>query len=108
MCRKQKNCSEPAFNNSRKANVGTGLIFVAEGLASLYTDQGQSERAARLFAWTDVQRRTGGDLRPAVEQSSVERDLETIRSQLDETAFDQAWADGSAMTCGSGIGCCIG
>ena len=82
----------------KKANIGTGLIFVAEGLASLYADQGQSERAARLFAWTDVQRRRGGDLRPLVEQSSVERDLETIRSQLDEAAFNQAWADGSAMT----------
>jgi predicted ATPase/class 3 adenylate cyclase len=81
----------------QKANAGTGLIFIMEGLASLATDQGQFERAARLFAWADVNRSRGGDLRPPVEQNSVERDLGVIHSQLDETAFTQARSEGSAM-----------
>ena len=78
--------------------MGTGLIFVIEGLASLDTNQERPERAARLFAWADVHRVRSGDLRPPVEQSSVERDLERIRSQLDETAFNRAWDEGAAMT----------
>jgi tetratricopeptide (TPR) repeat protein len=95
---KAKELFRACVQQFQKANIGTGLIFVAEGLASLYTDHGQPERAARLFAWTDVQRVKGGDLRPSVEQSSVERDLEKIRSLMDEAVFNQAWADGSAMT----------
>jgi tetratricopeptide (TPR) repeat protein len=82
----------------QKANIETGLIFVIEGLASLYTHQGHPERAARLFAWTDVNRARGGDLRPPVEQGSVERDLELIHLQLDETIFNKAWDNGAAMT----------
>jgi len=82
----------------QKANIGTGLVFVVEGLASLYTLQGQPERAARLFAWADVQRASSGDLRPPVEQGSVERDLKAIASQLDETASNRAREEGAAMT----------
>jgi hypothetical protein len=82
----------------QKADIGTGLIFIMEGLASLYTHRGQSERAARLFAWADVHRLKGGDLRPPVEQSSVERDLQAIHSQLDEAIFNTARDEGSAMS----------
>jgi predicted ATPase/class 3 adenylate cyclase len=82
----------------RKANMETGLIFVIEGLASLDTRQGRLERAACLFSCADAHRSRGGDLRPPVEQGSVERDLDTIHSQLDETVFDQAWEQGAVMT----------
>jgi len=82
----------------QKADMGTGLVFVIEGLASLDTNQGRPERAARLFACADVHRVRGGDLRPPVEQSSVEHDLEWIHSQLDETAFNRVWDEGSAIT----------
>ena len=78
--------------------MGTGLVFVIEGLASLDTNQGDPERATRLFACADVHRARGGDLRPSVEQGSVQRDLDVIHSQLDEAAFDRAWDEGSVMT----------
>jgi tetratricopeptide (TPR) repeat protein len=95
---KAKELFKVCIRQFQKANIGTGLIFIVEGLASLYTVQGQPERAVRLFAWADIQRTSGGDLRPPVEQRSVERDLEVIHSRLDETVFDKAWVDGSAMT----------
>jgi predicted ATPase/class 3 adenylate cyclase len=82
----------------QKTDMTTGLIFVIEGLASLDTKQGYPERAACLFACADVQRTRGGDLRPPVEQDSVERDLQVIHSQLDEAAFNRAWDEGSVMT----------
>ncbi len=96
--RKAKELFKACSRQFQKANIGTGLIFIMEGLASLYLVQGQSERAARLFAWADIQRASGGDLRPPVEQVSVERDLAAIQSQLDEAAFHQAWKEGSALT----------
>jgi tetratricopeptide (TPR) repeat protein len=95
---KAKELFKACSRQFQKANIGTGLIFIMEGLASLYIAQGQPERAAYLFAWADVQRASGGDLRPPVEQDSVARDLETIHSQLDEASFHQAWEAGAAMT----------
>jgi tetratricopeptide (TPR) repeat protein len=95
---KAKELYKVCIQQFQKADMETGLIFVVEGLASLETNQGHPEHAARLFAWADVHRVRGGDLRPPVEQGSVERDLERIHSQLDETAFDRAWDEGAAMT----------
>ena len=56
--------------------------FVIERVASLNVNQGQPERAARLFAWADATPEKIGDRRPFVEQASVERDLAAIRSGL--------------------------
>jgi len=39
-----------------------------------------------------------GDPRPPVEQASVERDLEVIHSQLDNTIFERLWAEGDTLT----------
>jgi predicted ATPase/class 3 adenylate cyclase len=95
---KAKALYKDCIQQFQKVNAVTGLIFVIEGLASLYTYQQKFERAARLFAWADAGRAKGGDLRPPVEQRSVERDLDMIHSQLDETEFDQARGQGAAMT----------
>ncbi len=95
---KAKEIFKGCVRQFQKANMETGLVFVIEGLASLETKQGNLEHAARLFACADVHRLKGGDLRPLVEQSSVERDLQEIHSQLDEPIFARAWSEGSAMT----------
>ena len=73
-------------------------VYAVEGLASLNVNQGQVERAARLFAWSDARRAEIGDHRPPVEQNSVERDLAVIHSKLDETEFANLSAEGRAMT----------
>ena len=75
-----------------------GIAFVLEGLASLAVLQGQPEGAASLFAWADVTREIVGDLRPAVEQADVDRDLAVIHTQLDEAAFAEAQSAGRAMS----------
>jgi len=56
------------------------------------------ELALRLFAWADAMREVVGDVRPLVEQADVDRDLATIRAQLDETAIAAARAEGRAMS----------
>ena len=58
----------------------------------------RSERAAQLFAWTDMMRDKIGDHRPPVEQASVERDLGVIHSKLNDTEFASLFAEGRAMT----------
>ena len=82
----------------KEAGFKIGVAYVLEGLASLAVLQGQHEQAVRLFAWADATRETVDDLRPPVEQVSVDRDLATIRSQLDEAAFAEAQAAGRAMS----------
>jgi predicted ATPase/class 3 adenylate cyclase/DNA-binding CsgD family transcriptional regulator len=75
-----------------------GVAFALEGLASLAVMQRQPEQAVRLFGWADAMREAIGDRRPPVEQADVDRDMITIHSQLDETAFSAAYAEGRAMT----------
>jgi tetratricopeptide (TPR) repeat protein len=75
-----------------------GIVFVLEGLASLAVAQTMPELALRLFAWADATREVIDDMRPPVEQVDVDRDLVTIRTQLDETAIAAVRAEGRDMT----------
>jgi hypothetical protein len=82
----------------QKANNIIGLIYAIEGLASMSVNQGQAERAVRLFAWADAMREEIGDHRPPVEQASVERDLAVIHSKLNDSDFAKLSTEGQAMT----------
>jgi hypothetical protein len=74
------------------------LVFAIEGLASLYVNQKQLERAVRLFAWADAMREKIGDQRPPVEQKSVERDMAVIRSKLSDSEFENLSTNGRTMS----------
>lgn len=82
----------------QKANNLIGVVYELEGLASLYVNQNQPERASRLFAWADAMRNKSGDHRPLVEQASVEKDLAVIHSKIDDTEFAKLSAESRAMT----------
>ena len=82
--------------------------YTMEGLASLHVNQGQPERAIRLFAWTDAMREKMGDHRPPVEQRSVERDLAIIHSKVDDAEFANLVAEGRAMTMEQAIQLALG
>jgi tetratricopeptide (TPR) repeat protein len=86
------------IQSTQKANLTIALVYTVEGLASLYVNQSQPERAARLFAWADAMRERIGDQRPPVEQASVERDLAVIHSTLNEATFEKLSTEGRAMT----------
>jgi len=94
---------EDGMRGMQKADLVIGLVFAVEGLASLHANQGQAERAARLFAWADAMRAKMGDHRPPVEQASVERDLEVIHFQLNDTTFERLWAEGDTLTMAQAI-----
>jgi len=68
-----------------------------EGLAGLAGAQEQAERAAHLFGAAAALRDTIDAPLPPAERADYERDLATIRSQIDAAAFADAWAAGQAM-----------
>ena len=86
------------IQSTQKANLTIALVYTVEGLASLYVNQSQPERAARLFAWADAMREKIGDQRPPVEQASVEKDLAVIHSRMDDAEFARITTEGRTMS----------
>jgi predicted ATPase/class 3 adenylate cyclase len=86
------------IQRTQKAGLTMALVFAVEGMASLNVSQGHPECAIQLFAWTDAMREKIGDTRPSVENASIERDLEVIRSKIDEMEITRLSAEGRSMT----------
>jgi predicted ATPase len=66
-------------------------------LAQVHATQGQPERAARLLGAAAALGQPGQSLVPTEEMERT-RAVETLREQLDATAFERAYADGQSMT----------
>lgn len=82
----------------REVGSKAGIAFVLRGLAGLAAAENQPTRALRLFAAAQALREEiERPLEPA-EIAYDERDIESVRAQLDESAFEAAWAEGLAMT----------
>jgi predicted ATPase/DNA-binding SARP family transcriptional activator/DNA-binding CsgD family transcriptional regulator len=69
-----------------------------EGLACVAGARGKAERAARLFGAAVTLREAVGVEHNPAEQALREPYLDTARSQLDEAAWDEAWAEGRVMS----------
>ena len=89
---------EEGLRGFKKAGNITGVVYTLEGFARLAVLQNQPAQAAQLFAWVDDMREKIGNIRSPFEQVGIDRDLATIRSQLDEAAFAEAQAAGRAMS----------
>jgi DNA-binding CsgD family transcriptional regulator len=87
----------------QKANHRNGQVYVVECLASLHVNQGQIQRAARLFAWTHAMREKLSYDRSPVDQKAVERDLVIIHSTLDDAEFAKLSEEGHVMTANEAI-----
>lgn len=81
-----------------KGNTRVGVLFTLNGFASLAVTERQWEKAIRLFSWASKLREDYGELRPPVEQAAVDRDLATIRSQVNGIEFARLAAEGSTIT----------
>ena len=95
---KARELFEICIRNCQKRQDLLGLVFSIEGLASLYLQQSQLQRSARLFAWTDAEHAKTSDPRPPIEQAEVEKDLAKLQAQLDATTYASISAQGRAMT----------
>jgi predicted ATPase/class 3 adenylate cyclase len=91
------NLFQDSVQYTQKAGLMIALVFAVEGLASLYVNQDQPKRAARLFAWADAMREKIGDRRPPLEQALVDHYLEIIHSKLNDSDFDKLSTEGKAM-----------
>jgi predicted ATPase/class 3 adenylate cyclase len=96
-----------SIRTTQRAHMEIAQVFAIEGLGSLHAGQGQPRRAACLFAWAYATRERTGDYGPPVEQRSIARELEVIHLHLDETEFNQAWSEGSAMTLDDAVACAL-
>jgi len=73
-------------------------------LANLDVERGILERAVRLFAAADaIREANGSDLAPALKDRR-DRGVAAARSQLTDTVFESAWAEGSGMSMAAAIG----
>ena len=75
-----------------------GIAFVLEGFAGLAGAQGAGARAAHLFGVVAALRLTINLPVSPFDQPEYDRDMASIRDQLDDVAFAAAWAAGQAMT----------
>ena len=60
--------------------------------------EGRVEKAARLFGASEALREALGTPLPGSYRANYERNLSSIRKQLDEASIAAAWAKGRAMT----------
>jgi predicted ATPase len=85
-----------------------GIAWCLEKFAEIALTTGQAasaprreegfRRAARLFGAAEALRAPSGSTIDLVDQAEYERQLATVRAQLDEADFAAAWAEGQAKT----------
>ena len=81
-----------------KDNSAIGMVYTIEGVASLYVNQAQFERAVQLFACADAMRKKLGNPRPPIEQGDVDKDITACLAQMGEVSFSDAYEDGNGMS----------
>jgi tetratricopeptide (TPR) repeat protein len=77
---------------------GLPLAHCLESLAAVEGSDGQPIRAAHLFGAAQTWWLACGAVRHWPEREAYERDMSSVRAQLDESAFAAAWDEGRAMT----------
>ena len=75
-----------------------GISYCLALLARVTGDTGQPERAARLFGAAEALREAIHVRLEYVDRIEEDRNIDAVRTQLDEAAFAAAWAEGRAMT----------
>ena len=68
------------------------------GLAAVAAIDGAPDRAARLFGAAEASLKTSDDRLDFVDFGEDDRNLASLRAQLDTEVFAAAWAEGQAMT----------
>jgi len=73
-----------------------GMAVNLAGLGGVAMAEGLPAKAVRLFGAADTH--ANRERLDPVDQLELDRDIAAARAQLDAVAFDQAWAEGQAMT----------
>ena len=84
--------------SSRESGSRTDLAYGLEGMAMVAGVQEETERAARLAGAAEILHEATGARLTSDQRKVYEPYLASARSQLDEAAWKEAWAEGRAMT----------
>ena len=87
-----------SFSLGDKDNGVLCLEWLAAAIGAAPDDQNRLCLSASLFGTVQTLRDTLGIVRPPLEQPFYETNLSFVRSQMSETAFSTAWAEGAAMS----------
>jgi predicted ATPase/transcriptional regulator with XRE-family HTH domain len=82
----------------RSGLTGQAMADCLDWLGAVEAAQGEPVRAARLFGAAEAQWQAIGAIRYTPDLQAYERDVASVRTQLDEPAFAAAWAEGRALT----------
>ena len=75
-----------------------------ECMAMLALAQEEEQRAARLFGAAEILRETINIPMTPFERAEYDREVESLRLNMDEAAFTKAWSEGRALTVEGAIG----
>lgn len=93
--------AEPLFTQSlgfyRDLGLKGGIAACLVGLAGVLGARGQPERAARLFGAAESLHKEIRVLVEPGDRPGYERGVAAARSQMEEAAFEAAWAQGEAL-----------
>ncbi len=88
--------------------TGFALAQAFEWIAPLVATTGDPLRAARLFGAADASWRASGATRYPLEEQAYERDVQAVRNELDDHIFEEAMAEGQAMTAAQAMSYALG
>ena len=83
--------------------AGFTLCQALEWIAPLVATTGDPLRAARLFGAADALWPASGAIRYPPDEQAYERDVQAVKDQLNEQIFEEALAEGRAMTAAQAI-----
>lgn len=86
------------LENFHRDRNTSGLIFVAEKLASLAAMTKKPELAARLIGWSDATRSEIGHPRPRLEQADLDHDIARLRKKTSKRDWEEQYLAGRTMT----------
>ena len=82
----------------RKDQNTIGVVYMLEGMASIYIALRKPELAAQLIGWADGTRERIINERPFLEQVDVDKNIAAIMAKIGSSAFEVAYDDGRGMS----------
>ncbi len=84
-----------------------GMAWLLEESAALRAAQGEMESAARLFGAAQALRTAIQMIPLPIEQAVVDKNISLVKVQMDEAAYDAAWAEGQKMNYEQAVACMV-
>jgi tetratricopeptide (TPR) repeat protein len=75
-----------------------GAVFTLEGIATLLIATGKPEKATRLIGYADATREKIPNMRPAIEEADMYRNMAAILARIGPSAFEVAYDEGRALS----------